>query len=173
MPCTVVATDVTATFALRSLNKKQTLRRAVFRYGMTLVAPASTAHRQSRGPPSLAELYTVHEFEAEVVVLHHQTTIKAGYNARVHCGCIRQNAQILSIRARPRPQREGLRPQRGGAGEKEEDVLRTGSRAQVRFRFLRFAELLVPGSTLLFCEGTAKGVGKVTKVFPELKKGGC
>ena len=34
------------------------------------------------------------------------------------------------------------------------------------FRFLYFAEYVLPGSTFIFREGRAKGIDKVLKVFP-------
>ena len=33
--------------------------------------------------------YVIDDFEAEVVILHHATTIKPNYQAVVHCGVIR------------------------------------------------------------------------------------
>jgi GTPase len=32
---------------------------------------------------------TIYDFEAEVVILHHATTIKTNYQAVIHCGVIR------------------------------------------------------------------------------------
>ena len=58
----------------------------------------------------------VWEFEAEVVILHHATTIKPNYQAVVHCGVVRQTAQVVSITC---------------------DLLRTGDRGLVRFRFIK------------------------------------
>jgi GTPase len=49
---------------------------------------------------------------------------------------------------------------------KGRESLKTGERALVRFRFLYFADYLLPGSTFLFREGRAKGIGKVLKVYP-------
>ena len=44
--------------------------------------------------------------------------------------------------------------------------MKTGERAIVRFRFLYFAEYVLPGSTFIFREGRAKGIGKILKVYP-------
>jgi len=84
-------------------------------------------------------------FEATVIVLHHSTTITVGYQPVIHCGVLRQSAEMVAIHGR--------------------EALRTGERAIVRLRFLYFAEFILPGSTFLFREGRAKGIGKVTKVF--------
>lgn len=56
--------------------KKDTLKRTNFRKGMILLD-------KSINPVS------VNDFEAEVVILHHATTIKPNYQAVVHCGVIR------------------------------------------------------------------------------------
>jgi len=37
------------------------------------------------------------EFDANVVILHHSTTILPGYQPVVHCGVLRQSAEIVSI----------------------------------------------------------------------------
>jgi GTPase len=88
----------------------------------------------------------VREFEANVVILHHSTTISCGYQPVIHCGVLRQSAEIIEITGR--------------------ESLRTGERAKVKFRFVYFADYVLPGSTFLFREGRAKGIGKVTKVYP-------
>lgn len=122
-----------ACFALRSLVKKDHIKRAHFRKGMVLVDPALN-------PKS------IREFDAEVVILHHATTIKERYQAVIHVGVIRQAAQVLSM---------------------SRDLLRTGDKAIVRFRFMYHGEYLQPGQTILFREGRTKGLGKVSEVFPE------
>uniref|UniRef100_A0A6V2X5T2 Elongation factor Tu, chloroplastic n=1 Tax=Heterosigma akashiwo TaxID=2829 RepID=A0A6V2X5T2_HETAK len=123
---------MSATFAIRSLNKKVTLRRTFFRKGMVAIDGGDTPR-------------AVRSFEASVVILHHSTTVSHGYQPVIHAGVIRQAAAMDQIFA--------------------EEALRTGQRAEVRFRFLYFAEYLLPGATFLFREGRAKGLGKVTRVF--------
>jgi GTPase len=132
------------------------------------------------------------EFEAESLVLTFRCSGQ-GYNAQLHCGVVRQTAEIISIlvlnkkkggasgRGRGRGRGRGgtalgqgegteqthnLKKENPEKEEEERNVLRTGGRARVRFRFLRFAEFIVPGSVLLFREGTAKGVGRVSEIFP-------
>lgn len=63
----------------------------------------------------------------------------------VHCGSIRQTASILSM---------------------SEDCLRTGDKAKVRFRFIKYPEYLRPGQRLVFREGRTKAVGNVLFVPP-------
>jgi len=82
-------------------------------------------------------------FEAEVLVLHHPTTIKMAYQAVIHCGIIRQTAAIDKI---------------------SKECLRTGDKALVRFRFMMRPEFIHPGSVFIFREGNTKGIGKVTCV---------
>jgi GTPase len=88
------------------------------------------------------------EFEGEILVLHHPTTISARYQAMgeqklhkkpfsifendnlfiVHCGSIRQTATIMSM---------------------SQDCLRTGDKAGVHFRFMKHPEYLNVGLRLV------------------------
>jgi GTPase len=81
-----------------------------------------------------------------VVILHHSTTIGCGYQPVIHCGVLRQAAEILGIQGR--------------------ETLKTGERAIVKLRFCYSADYLLPGSTFIFREGRSKGIGKVVRVFP-------
>lgn len=87
---------------------------------------------------------SAYEFEAEVVILHHATTIKPKYQAVVHSGVIRQSARVISM---------------------SEDLLRTGDKGKVRFQFISSPEYLQEGASVLFREGRTRGLGEVTKVF--------
>lgn len=60
------------------------------------------------------------EFEADVVILHHSTTVAPGYQPVIHCGVVRQAAAILSM----------------SGTESGMETLRTGQTATVRFRFM-------------------------------------
>lgn len=60
------------------------------------------------------------EFEADVVILHHSTTVAPGYQPVIHCGVVRQAAAILSMTGT----------------ESGVEALRTGQTATVRFRFM-------------------------------------
>ena len=42
----------------------------------------------------------IREFEANVIILHHSTTICCGYQPVVHCGVLRQSAEMIEIRGR-------------------------------------------------------------------------
>lgn len=71
--------------------------------------------------------------------------INIGYQPVIHCGVVRQAAEMKSI--------TGC------------ESLRTGQRAEVVFRFLYYSEYIVPGTTFLFREGRAKGIGKVVSLI--------
>lgn len=84
------------------------------------------------------------EFEAEVVILHHATTIKTKYQAVIHTGVVRQTAQVLSMTS---------------------ELLRTGDKGTVRFRFMRSPEYLHEGAAILFREGRTRGLGQISKII--------
>jgi len=116
-----------ASFGLKKVKRNQ------IRKGMVMVDP-------SLNPEA------VWEFEAEVLVLQHPTTITANYQPVIHCITIRQAARIVRLN--------------------EHEVLRTGDRANVRFRFMYRPEYLKIGARLVFREGRTKGIGKIRAVFP-------
>ena len=105
------------------------------------------------------------EFEADLLILHHPTTISAKYQAMgtthavllrcrsrlflrsVHCGSIRQTATIISMSV---------------------EHLRTGDRATVRFCFIKSPEYLRLGMKLVFREGRTKAIGSVSKLYPHI-----
>ncbi|XP_063165512.1 GTP-binding protein 1 isoform X2 [Candoia aspera] len=123
MPVKEVRGGQTASFALKKI------KRSSIRKGMVMVSP--------RLNPQASW-----EFEAEILVLHHPTTISPRYQAMVHCGSIRQTATILSM---------------------DKDCLRTGDKATVHFRFIKTPEYLHIDQRLVFREGRTKAVGTITK----------
>merc|ERR1719187_848151 len=90
------------------------------------------------------------EFEGEILVLHHPTTISTRYQAMVHCGSIRQTASIIKMSS---------------------ECLRTGDKASVLFRYVKHPEYLKEGQRLVFREGRTKAVGNVTKIHPHTPAG--
>jgi hypothetical protein len=89
------------------------IRRSVIRKGMVMLDKETT-------PPPRG----CREFEAEILVLYHSTTIGHKYQAMLHCGAVRQTARVLAM-------------------DKPDQILRTGDRATVRFQFLQPAYLKV------------------------------
>lgn len=89
------------------------IRRSTIRKGMVMLDKETTP--VPRG---------CREFEAEILVLYHSTTIGHKYQAMLHCGAVRQTARVLAM-------------------DKPDQILRTGDRATVRFQFLQPAYLKV------------------------------
>uniref|UniRef100_A0AAR2KL00 GTP-binding protein 1 n=1 Tax=Pygocentrus nattereri TaxID=42514 RepID=A0AAR2KL00_PYGNA len=125
MPVKEVRGGQTASFALKKI------KRSAIRKGMVMVSP--------RLCPQASW-----EFEAEILVLHHPTTISPRYQAMVHCGSIRQTATILSM---------------------SKECLRTGDKASVHFRFIKTPEYLHTDRRLVFREGRTKAIGTITKLL--------
>ncbi|XP_076121871.1 GTP-binding protein 1 [Alosa pseudoharengus] len=125
MPVKEVRGGQTASFALKKI------KRSSIRKGMVMVSPKLNPQASW-------------EFEAEILVLHHPTTISPRYQAMVHCGSIRQTATILSM---------------------NKDCLRTGDKASVHFRFIKTPEYLHTDQRLVFREGRTKAVGTITKLL--------
>jgi len=117
----------TAAFALKKV------KRSNIRKGMVMV--------HSKVNPK-----AVWEFKAEVLVLHHPTTISIKYQAMVHCGSVRQTACILSM---------------------SKEHLRTGDKALVHFRYLKNPEYLKIGTKFVFREGRTKAVGTITETIED------
>lgn len=65
----------------------------------------------------------------------------------VHCGSIRQTASILTMSC---------------------ECLRTGDKANVKFRFIKHPEYIKAGQRMVFREGRTKAVGNVLKPLPNL-----
>nr|CAD7407342.1 unnamed protein product [Timema cristinae] len=136
----------TASFALKKIENKcrflssvmlTQVKRGLLRKGMVMVAPSLNPN-------------ACWEFEGEILVLHHPTTISTRYQAMVHCGSIRQTASILSM---------------------SQDCLRTGDKALVHFRFIKHPEYIKPGQRMVFREGRTKAVGNVLRLIPQAHPG--
>lgn len=152
IPCVVrsihvhyTATDValpgcSAAFAIRPKNKLKVVmdkKKTFVRKGMSLCDPA-------------LEPNSYWEFQAEILVLHHQTTLSVGYAPIIHIGCVVQAAHLTDIRSID--------------DNKPIVALRTGDRAIITCRFMYRPEYIHINDMLLFREGRAKGVGKLVAV---------
>jgi GTPase len=125
-----------ASFAVKTVGgtgkaADRVLKKSMIRKGMVLLDP-EIKPRATRC------------FAAEVVVLHHPTTIKRGYQPVVHARTVRQVASIEDMNT---------------------ELLRTGTRARVRFRFRHFPEYLTVGTPIVFREGRTKGMGIIKRVI--------
>ncbi|KAF7428686.1 hypothetical protein PC9H_007915 [Pleurotus ostreatus] len=116
-----------------SLALKRT-RRADVRKGMVLVHKTETPPRP------------VKQFEGQVLILYHNTTLQRNYQAMLHCGAIRQTVRIIGM-------------------DHPNGVLRTGDRATVQFEFISHPEFIKEGMKLLFREGKTKGLGMITRLL--------
>jgi len=47
------------------------------------------------------------------------------------------------------------------------DLMRTGDKGFIKFRFMYRSEYLKVGTTILFREGRTKGLGVVSRIFPD------
>eukprot|EP01126_Amoeba_proteus_P043370 TRINITY_DN4757_c0_g2_i4.p1 TRINITY_DN4757_c0_g2~~TRINITY_DN4757_c0_g2_i4.p1 ORF type:complete len:413 (+),score=52.37 TRINITY_DN4757_c0_g2_i4:404-1642(+) len=83
-------------------------------------------------------------FEADVSIMYHTTTIHLNYQPVIQCMTLRQAAKIVKIY--------------------DKEVLRTGDRAKVRFRFMFRPEYIKPNTRLIFREGRCKGLGLISAV---------
>lgn len=126
MPVREVRGGQTASFALKKIKRSQ------IRKGMVMVAPEINPQ-------------ACWEFEGEILVLHHPTTISKRYQAMVHCGSIRQTASIISM---------------------SKECLRTGDKALVKFRFIKHPEYVRKNQRMVFREGRTKAVGNVLAPLP-------
>ena len=80
-PIDKISAGYTGAFAIRSLNKKDLLKRKNIKKGTVV----------------MANPYCINEFTANCVILHHPTTIKVGYQPVIHCGNVRQSAKIIEM----------------------------------------------------------------------------
>ncbi|CBZ50541.1 hypothetical protein NCLIV_010100 [Neospora caninum Liverpool] len=122
---------------IRATSRKDQLKRTSFRKGMVLLEP----------PLPLRACW---EFLASVLLLHHNTTIQRGYQCVLHIGNVRQPARVTDIFSDDRTEKK--------------DVLRTGDKGFVKFRFIQYAEYLTERAPLVFREGRMRGLGTVCEV---------
>ncbi|KZT70965.1 GTP-binding protein 1, partial [Daedalea quercina L-15889] len=110
------------------------VRKSAVRKGMVLVHKSET-------PPK-----AVRQFEGQVLILYHNTTLQKNYQAMLHCGAVRQTVRIVNM-------------------DHPQGVLRTGDRATVTFEFISHPEFVKEGMKLLFREGKTKGLGVITRLL--------
>lgn len=126
-----------ACLAIKPTKANETLTRDELRKGMVLIDP-------------LLKCDPTKHFEAEVVILHHSTTIKEGYQCVMHCGIIRQSIEIWEI-------------------DNKEKILRTGDKGLAKMRFLFNPEYITKGQVLILREGRTKILGVITNVFGDIE----
>lgn len=97
-----------------------------------------------KGMRIMKDLKLYYEFEADVLVLHHPTTIQVNYEPTIHCGTVTQTAKICSM---------------------ETDTMRSGDRSKIKFRFIHRPEYLEKNNYLVFREGQTKGIGRIVNLL--------
>eukprot|EP00842_Homolaphlyctis_polyrhiza_P006960 jgi/Hompol1/853/HPOL_001407-RA len=117
------------------------------------------------------------EFEADIHVLYHATSLSMGSQCTVYCGSVRQGARVMWIvPSSPMPVAADVADRlRIGAligGGLPILALATGDRGRVRFRFLNEPEWLAVGRTVLFRTDNTrtKCVGKIVSVIAPLSQ---
>lgn len=115
---------------IKSVSKKENILKKMIKKGMVLI-DKNTVKICKR-------------FEAEVIILHHPTTIKVNYQPVVHLGTVRQ---VVTIK------------------EMKSDLLRTGDRSIVDMEFVYHPEYIMEQTLFFFREGKTKGIGKVLKII--------
>ena len=115
-------------FNIKAVNSKDVIKRNMIRKGNHILENQS--------------LYW--KFEADIVILHHPTTIKVNYQPYIHCGNVSKCSEIY---------------------EMDKECLRIGEKAHVKFKFLYRPEYILEGSKIIFREGRSKGVGIITKII--------
>ena len=99
----------------------------------------------------------VTEFSANIKIMKaHSTTIKIGYEPVVHVNNTRQTAKIIKI-----INKQKINSDKDNNIEDIDNVLRTGDKAEVHFKFLRHSEYIKKGQRLLFCDNLTKAIGTI------------
>lgn len=136
VPVESVVAGQPACLAIKPAKANETLTRDELRKGMVLIDASLKTDPTSY-------------FEAEVVILHHSTTIKEGYQCVMHCGIVRQSIEIMDI-------------------QNKEKILRTGDKGLCKMKFLFNPEFLTKGQVLILREGRTKILGVITNVLADL-----
>lgn len=109
-----------------------------------------------RGMVIIDEEKCISEFQADIMILHHPTTVKHNYQPIIHCGSIKQSAKIFDIKDY-------------NNSNLSIECLRSGDKAKVMFRFMFHPEYLEKNSIVVFREGKTKGYGKISEIVPMIK----
>ena len=81
---------------------------------------------------------------ADITILHHPSTIRIKYEPVIHIGKISQTAKVITM---------------------DKENLRTGDKAELKFRFKYRPEFIEMDDVLVFREGRTKGIGKIVELL--------
>ena len=124
-----IGNGVQACFAIKSTNYKDMIDKNKIKKGMVLIDSLKKWKKN-----------IVREFQAKVTILQHSTTIRNGYSPLIHCGPIRQAAEIKLEKGK---------------------VLRINDSYIAKFRFKFHSEFLEKDMIFFFRDGNTKGVGEI------------
>ena len=122
-------------FNIKAINKKELINKKSIKKGMVMFHKNIITSKENR---------PITQFKANITVLHHPTTIKEKYEPVIHCGKIAQTAVIE---------------------EMNEDSIRTGDKATIKFKFKYRPEFIEKEDVLVFREGRTKGIGRVVELI--------
>ena len=112
--------------------------------------------------------HSVISFIADIMILHHPTTIKNNYQPIIHCGTIKQTAKICQIKEYQKKDKNNefldISKVSDINNSNNLECLRSGDKAMVQFEFMFHPEYLEKNSIIVFREGKTKGFGKVLDV---------
>jgi GTPase len=89
--------------------------------------------------------------------------LTVNYTAVVHCGSIRQTAQVVHVQGSRDSAVQTAEPT-SGLALSPHPHLQAGDKGIVTFRFTSHPEYVTVGAKFIFREGRMKGLGKVVKV---------
>ena len=124
-----IGNDVQACFAIKSTNSKISIDKNMIKKGMVLLDSLENWKNN-----------ITKEFEAKITILQHSTTIRNGYSPIIHCGPIRQTAQIKIDK---------------------NVILRINDSYIAKFQFKFNPEFLEKNMIFFFRDGNTKGVGEI------------
>lgn len=101
------------------------------------------------------------EFVCDITVLKsHSTTIRIGYQPCLHTLGIRQSAKIISI--------SNKQCSKNNKNNEDNNILRTGDKATVRFRFSYKPEFLKNNTRVILADNRVKIIGKIVSLDKEI-----
>ena len=116
-------------------SQKEFINKKKIKKGMVLIGKQIIQEKKNK---------PTREFWALIHILHHPSTIRKKYEPVMHIGKISQTAKIMDM---------------------EQDNLRTGDKAKVKFKFKYRPEFIEMDDIMVFREGRTKGIGKVVELL--------
>ena len=112
------------------------------RKGSCLINPITTKSKGINPYQALCVKY----FDSFIKVLHHHTHIKAGYQAVLHIGGVRQTVQAVRIF--------------------DKEYVLTNDQAKITFKFKYGVEFIERGDKIMIREGNTKAFGHICDIYP-------